>query len=381
MQQASLIVIRAGTSAGLLWEIEQCIALQCPQKLILLIPFHSSDYLRFVNRAARIFPKGLPNWKGDDLRKVNQLDLKAIVYFDTNWDGALAELKPSRRLVLHSLEKSLAKAIYPIYEKLAISPKTTSTWLRTDKDAVLFSVITACLVTGVFFAYKLSLFSAIKPLTERIYTLHFFSKSRIEEIVDVLPGTFGLALEAEIERSDVVRKWFESAPNSELEQIRSRVVSGMARLSDELLYEQSKILGSVLNGIDSKNCATVLWYMTHGVSGSYNHNETDLLKLIEMHAGKAGIMKWANITVKALEADLTKARVNHLTEGEEINALKEMQDLLPNSNKEKMIADLQQYSSLPDDELCWVERTLNQTQSQLSPASRSAFLRAGFGVR
>lgn len=82
LSQARLVIIRAGETAGLSWELEQCAKVVRPERLIILIPFSRRRYEEFCLKSANSFPRGLPEYAG---RRVNETTIRAVLYFDADW--------------------------------------------------------------------------------------------------------------------------------------------------------------------------------------------------------------------------------------------------------------------------------------------------------
>ncbi len=96
MDISRLIVLRAGFSQGLLWEIQNSIHRLDASKLILLIPFEKDAYDQFRARVQILFPKPLPDHPGHDAHrmtthssgqteKVIYGSLLGLIHFDDDW--------------------------------------------------------------------------------------------------------------------------------------------------------------------------------------------------------------------------------------------------------------------------------------------------------
>ena len=60
MQNARLVVIRAGTSGGLLWELKEVVQVVNPKKLLILILMGKKQYEAFRKEADQIFNATFP---------------------------------------------------------------------------------------------------------------------------------------------------------------------------------------------------------------------------------------------------------------------------------------------------------------------------------
>jgi hypothetical protein len=96
MDISRLIVLRAGLSQGLVWEIKNSIQRLDPAKLVLLIPFEKESYDQFRARVQTLFPKPLPDHPGHDAHRTTihssgQTEktvygsLLGLIHFDDDW--------------------------------------------------------------------------------------------------------------------------------------------------------------------------------------------------------------------------------------------------------------------------------------------------------
>ena len=84
MQTARLVVIRAGTSGGLLWELKEVVQVVNPKKLLILIlNMRKKDYESFRKEADQIFNATFPK------------DSRTQTFWDNFWIfSLLSELEP-----------------------------------------------------------------------------------------------------------------------------------------------------------------------------------------------------------------------------------------------------------------------------------------------
>jgi hypothetical protein len=91
LSQAPLVIARAGHTAGLSWELEQCAKIIRPEKLIILIPFDRRRYDEFRTEAKAFLPCPLPEYnvhRDFTLRNfytIRYSRIRAILYFDSDW--------------------------------------------------------------------------------------------------------------------------------------------------------------------------------------------------------------------------------------------------------------------------------------------------------
>ncbi len=60
MAISALIVLEAGNSLGLMWEVEQVVRIAPPRKVLLFLPDSDADYAAFIGHTRTMFPKALP---------------------------------------------------------------------------------------------------------------------------------------------------------------------------------------------------------------------------------------------------------------------------------------------------------------------------------
>jgi hypothetical protein len=82
LKSAPLVILRAGLTPGLTWEVGECAKWVKPQRLLVLIPLRHRDYDKFCRKAADLFPCGLPEYRG---RYIGATSLRAVLYFDDDW--------------------------------------------------------------------------------------------------------------------------------------------------------------------------------------------------------------------------------------------------------------------------------------------------------
>ena len=110
IRKAGLILIGAGTGAGLMWEIDQVVSLIPPEKIIVLVPFGKDAYDDFRSRAEAHFGHTLPSWVEGSRR--SPTGIRAAVYFDPDWTSHFVRLDTEKRV---TLEKSCYKWLGPAY--------------------------------------------------------------------------------------------------------------------------------------------------------------------------------------------------------------------------------------------------------------------------
>jgi hypothetical protein len=142
ISRAALVVIAAGDSPGLRWEIKTAVKLTEPKRLLLIIPFGPAEYERF-RKAAPAFPRPLPDYPGE--KRVNNLFMCGAVYFTNQWEPHFVRFD-SRKVKdplfstdaasLGLLEMISVVALSPVFQSLGVEPpiaKKTLIFSQTSK--------------------------------------------------------------------------------------------------------------------------------------------------------------------------------------------------------------------------------------------------------
>lgn len=82
MREARLVILRAGATAGLSWEIAESVKCVRPERLIFLIPLRRRQYEGFRSKVKDFLPCRLPEYNG---RRNPATTLRAILFFDGDW--------------------------------------------------------------------------------------------------------------------------------------------------------------------------------------------------------------------------------------------------------------------------------------------------------
>jgi hypothetical protein len=90
LAQAPLVMVLAGKTPGLWWEIEACVKTVNPERLVFLIPLNRSEYDEFRRKAAEYLPCSLPEYQG---RKLPITSIRAVLFFDSDWTPHLLPLQ------------------------------------------------------------------------------------------------------------------------------------------------------------------------------------------------------------------------------------------------------------------------------------------------
>jgi hypothetical protein len=108
--RAELVLLAAGTGAGVLWEIDLLVAMFPAQRLVLLLPFDEDGYRRFHRAAASRFPQSLP----ERFAGVpgSPRSVKGAIYFDADWTPHLVPFDGDAR---DGLDLECLRTLGPVF--------------------------------------------------------------------------------------------------------------------------------------------------------------------------------------------------------------------------------------------------------------------------
>ncbi|MGA9822277.1 MAG: hypothetical protein ACLP7A_14230 [Desulfobaccales bacterium] len=115
MQTARLVVVRVGSSGGLLWELQETVKVLNPTKLLLWINLKKKDYEAFKMEADQIFSHAVPHF--DEIKRSRLAS--GFIRFSENWaPGFLPFLQPPFfRSGPKQLQRGLTYTLRPIFEE------------------------------------------------------------------------------------------------------------------------------------------------------------------------------------------------------------------------------------------------------------------------
>jgi hypothetical protein len=144
MKQAALVVIRAGLTEGLLWELNTARSVMSPERIVLLISSQKREYEEFRARVNKIFPYGLPDYRRNLFVRV---DINGLVYFDEHWHGTFVPLSYSYTQT--ELDNCIYTALSPVMKRLGLSYQPPPRYAMRFRQ-VFLAVVTLFWFTGVF---------------------------------------------------------------------------------------------------------------------------------------------------------------------------------------------------------------------------------------
>jgi hypothetical protein len=123
LSQAQLVVLRAGETDNLLWEVQTVAGAVRPERIVFLLPFpNQKKYEVFREMTAHLFPKPFPEkYKKNFWMQTGSI--KALLYFEPDWTPRMIALKNPFYLFqsfFRPLVPILQYAVKPIYQQLGL---------------------------------------------------------------------------------------------------------------------------------------------------------------------------------------------------------------------------------------------------------------------
>jgi hypothetical protein len=150
MQTARLIVIRAGTSGGLLWELKEMVQVVNPKKLLILIlKMGKKDYESFRTEADQIFNAIFP--KFHDLKRFGTIS--GFVRFSSDWSPNFLPLRAPFLAVGYKPNCTLFKfTLRPVFEEYGLEWKPPPRVSKLVLWSGILVVICVLLFAGLLIA-------------------------------------------------------------------------------------------------------------------------------------------------------------------------------------------------------------------------------------
>jgi hypothetical protein len=82
LSRARLVILRAGDTPGLWWEVEESAKTVRPEKLVILVPLKQREYDDFRRKAQNYLPRQLPEYRG---RRIPVTTIRGMLLFDSDW--------------------------------------------------------------------------------------------------------------------------------------------------------------------------------------------------------------------------------------------------------------------------------------------------------
>jgi hypothetical protein len=129
MNRAALVVMLAGRTQGLAWELRQCAQRIRPERLVVLVPNQRSSYEEFEATAREAgIPLTLPSFPSREATRYEADHISGLVSFDHNWQGEFSGFpKAFWKGTSHEISTSSTRARERI--RLALKPVAEATGL------------------------------------------------------------------------------------------------------------------------------------------------------------------------------------------------------------------------------------------------------------
>jgi hypothetical protein len=128
ISSARLVVIRAGYTNGLWWEVETAVKTVKAEKLIFLLPFTAKQYEAFRLKANNYLPCSLPDYRPMNKRMLEIGSVRGFLYFEPNWTPHYLELKPLKVGSLRPLARIFKLTLEPVFRQLNVPWKAPANW-------------------------------------------------------------------------------------------------------------------------------------------------------------------------------------------------------------------------------------------------------------
>ena len=141
MSRAALVVMLAGKTEGLRWELRECLRRVSPKRLVVLVPKDREAYDAFGLGAREAAPQiRLPAYPARDLQRFHASDICALAYFDDDWRGHVSAFpKAFFRGRHHEIATSSTRA--PERLRLALAPVARAAGLPIRMPGTNFIMI------------------------------------------------------------------------------------------------------------------------------------------------------------------------------------------------------------------------------------------------
>jgi hypothetical protein len=373
MQSARLVVIRAGTGQGLLWELRETVRTVDPHKLLILfLRMKPKDYEAFREQAGISLGLILPATK--EVKRILS-GVSGFMAFSADWRPVFLRLRVPifRRSPYKPLVRSFQYTLKPVFGEAGVAWQAPPVSLLTIFAMSLLGLIVAGFMVAAGFAIwdsrsSRSTASYEAPtVTEPVVgtapeagapMTTTAAKSPVEEAEDRLQermlATPSLHAEMEgIMNSPELRGLApeEAAARAEVmanEISRKHARAGLRRLPDEALLTKLELDRKLLSIDDSASCAA----FARG-----NITYTQLSAMLE-HLEAADIDQWFEVSFQALQADvegLPGRSADEVWIGRSLNSILQA---MPEKDAVRVQRISAHTDRVSDKELCWCERTI-----------------------
>ncbi|MFG2287755.1 hypothetical protein ACGFOU_17055 [Streptomyces sp. NPDC048595] len=138
LERAALVLLACGPGPNLRWEVEQVVARDQPERLVLIVVRDAVQYASFREAMQDVFPKGLPSLEAEREgggRPTDMVDgpdtyIKDAIWFDADWTPHLAPLgaeDPEVEVIwlidhMAWVRSAFPLAIRPVFRRAGLDP-------------------------------------------------------------------------------------------------------------------------------------------------------------------------------------------------------------------------------------------------------------------
>lgn len=356
LSRAALVILRAGTSDGFLWELRLVQGSVAPERLLLLVGTGEAAYEEFRKKAATILSQPLP----DLPRRTRVLGrTRAIIAFEANWRAwVLPVVKSFSRTQMGKPYVARVKlTLRPIFERLGVpwSPP------RVARGKVIAITVLSVISALFFFLW------AALTLPQYFYKP---TDMPVAGTVVSEKSAFDKAYERFLSRLKELPEYqdaFKTVTDRDAAYAKGRDISmrGMRRLSDQALLHRIVLLNRIADEADVSNCAAIL-------TGKPTH-----LELVLPRLSAEEIEQWFDLSFDAIVAELHRTPyASDLSQAQIAGALQQLLARLPTEDSELLTSILAAPDSKTADETCRAARLLLANLLQLPEGPRRILARA-----
>lgn len=145
MLRAKLLVLRAGKTDGLWWEVQTAARIVKPEKILFLLPYDEKAYNLFRAKAEQSLDCHLPDYSAGAAHPVTMGSLRGILYFEPNWRPHLLQLKGFDRS-FQPWVRAFKTSLEPVFKQLGVEVQLPKRSVLKILALVLLAPIVAILV-------------------------------------------------------------------------------------------------------------------------------------------------------------------------------------------------------------------------------------------
>jgi len=171
---------------------------------------------------------------------------------------------------------------------------------------------------------------------------------------------------AELSELPAYREELEGLPQGELrDAIQALAARGMRRLGDEQLATRTRIVGRMLQGLDTATCAAM-------ATGQQNEAVHDAAVLV---LDPDSLEAWVELSFAAARAELEQRPLPPQSYPQVQSALQAVAVRLSQAEAERLSRALSNLAEQPPAEACWAARNLYQVVPRLDPPASTVLAR------